>query len=155
MLAKGLEVLVGHNMWVKRVVIDGESNWHINSLMAPRSSFVHSMRPGQQCLFIPFVFIFSLSLHRWWNNQGKGWRILGTCGWGVAMVEKVEITKLSGACWRGYGWGTENRLCCCWNVTALSLPFCPSLEDHSDREYMFHILFVTTGCFRIKCTYFS
>lgn len=49
MLAKGLSVLPGHSMRVISVVIDGESGRHINSLMAPTSSFVHSVWPRLQC----------------------------------------------------------------------------------------------------------
>lgn len=53
-----------------------------HSLMAPRSSFVHSACPGQQCLFGQDVFIFSLSLHRWGNKGRERWTILATFGWG-------------------------------------------------------------------------
>lgn len=72
-------------MCVLSVVIDGESGWHINSLIAPRPSFVHSVCivwPGQQCMFEPVVSVFSLSRDSGESNRSISGIIEGCSGSG-------------------------------------------------------------------------
>ena len=136
MLAKGPAVLPGHSMCVISVVIDGKSDWHINSLMAPRSSFAHSSAPRTA------MFVYG-RLRLFFHCPCTGGDVRkGRGSWVLQGVEKVEIPQPPGSCWRG---------CRCFAVWVFCR-LCQFLQHLSSSRHLFGSF---TGYLRAYPTYFS